>query len=188
MNGKVLVAGGEFGSSEQNASAELYDPTSGTWTVTGSLNTGRGFHTATLLPDAKVLVAGGQTGIPGVTLASAELYDPASGTWTVTGSLDTPRSIHTATLLPNGMVLGAAGGGSFGPLASAELYIGPATARSQPLNISARANVGIGDNVLIAGIIVSGTDPAPVVFRALGRTLAAIGITGVLDNPTLRAA
>ena len=56
------------------------------WTATGSLNTARRFHTATLLPSGKVLVAGGQ-GNGNNTLSSAELYDPAAGTWTATGSL-----------------------------------------------------------------------------------------------------
>src|SRR5262245_31315551 len=67
---------------------------------TASLTTARYRHTATLLPNGQVLVAGGEgNGISA--LSSAELYDPASGTWGVTGSLTTARYIHTATLLPN---------------------------------------------------------------------------------------
>lgn len=100
---------------------------SGTWTKTGSLNTARSFHTATLLPNGQVLVAGG-IDAAGNRLASAELYNPATGKWTVTGSMATARSGHTATLLPNGEVLVA--GGSFSVsiagivsyTATAELY------------------------------------------------------------------
>lgn len=91
------------------------------WEYTGSLKTARLRHTATLLSDGKVLVAGG--GVPHGSLTSAELYDPATGTWSTTGSLNDGRGDHTATLLPNGMVLVAGGGRRGGvPLASAELY------------------------------------------------------------------
>ena len=103
----VLVAGGFDTGLNALDSAELYDPASGTWTATGSLNTARYYHTATLLPNGMVLVAGGVDTT--AAFASAELYDPASGTWTATGSLNTARITHTATLLPNGMVLVAGG-------------------------------------------------------------------------------
>ena len=56
---RVLVAGGTVSSFQVSASAELFDPASGTWTATGNLNTARSSHTATLLPNGKVLVAGG---------------------------------------------------------------------------------------------------------------------------------
>ena len=95
---------------------------SGTWTETGDLITARWDHTATLLPDGTVLVAGGGV-FEGS--ASAELYDPASGTWTETGDLLNVRFVHTATLLPNGKVLVAGGlDEHFPPIAtaSAELY------------------------------------------------------------------
>src|SRR5262249_15960105 len=61
------------------------------WTATGSMGTGREFHTATLLPNGRVLVAGGYNGSY---LSSAELYDPGTGTWTATGSMGTARDVH----------------------------------------------------------------------------------------------
>src|SRR5205814_2326777 len=103
-----------------DAHFSLNAPASGIiWSFTGSLNTARFFHTATLLPNGMVLVATGFTGFSTLS-ATAELYDPASGAWTATGSLNTARYAHTATLLLNGMVLVAGGGGSDGTLASAE--------------------------------------------------------------------
>src|SRR5215831_5703707 len=108
LNGKVLIAGGS--SSRQNpgqrASAELFDPTTNTFTPTGDRTTGRVGHTATLLPDGRVLIVGGTNmGF----LGTAELYDPATGTFSATGSMVTPQMSHTATLLDNGKVLIAGG-------------------------------------------------------------------------------
>src|SRR2546427_10619757 len=79
---------------------------------TGSLTTPRDLHTATLLNNGKVLVAGGigPTTFPLV----AELFDPASGTFTATGSLGAVRHSATATLLKNGKVLVAGGKGAPG--------------------------------------------------------------------------
>src|SRR3989440_1721119 len=93
----------------------------GSWSVTGSLNTARYLHTAALLSNGMVLVAGGYDSNTHV-LASAELYDPVSGSWTFTGNLNTARTVKNATLLTNGMVLVAAGSTNSGILASAELY------------------------------------------------------------------
>ncbi len=89
--------------------------TTPTWVPTGSLNTTRAGHTATLLPNGKVLVAGGNGG-----LDSAELYDPATATWSVTGRMQVGRRGHTATLLPNGLVLVVGDGDSVSD--NAELY------------------------------------------------------------------
>jgi len=110
------IAIGLFAISTSTASAQ----TSGTWTNTGSLNTPRASHTATLLPSGDVLVVGGQDATGD--LASAELYTPATGMWTAAGSMSTPRIGHSATLLGNGDVLVAGGDNGTGLLASAELY------------------------------------------------------------------
>ena len=84
-------------------------PFSGTWAATGSLLAARAQHTATLLPNGKVLVSGGLDSSGVSVLASTELYDPAAGTWMPTGALITARYAHTATLLPNGHVLVSGG-------------------------------------------------------------------------------
>ncbi|MCA1815693.1 MAG: hypothetical protein LC746_04670, partial [Acidobacteria bacterium] len=126
QNGKVLVAGGYSTCSNSSCpalnSAELYDPASGAWSLTGNLNFARYNHTATLLPDGTVLVAGFFSFGSFEAVATAELYDPITGTWKRTGDLNAPRGLHTATLLPNGKVLVAAGASDgFGELNSAEL-------------------------------------------------------------------
>jgi WD40 repeat protein len=118
-DGKVLVAGG--GMHEQ--SAELYDPDTGTWSLTGDLEQRVAFHTATLLQDGEVLVAGGVSG--SAVTRSAELYQVETGLWNFTDSLAKARYLHPATLLPDGTVL-VAGGFSFNngyhTYRSAELY------------------------------------------------------------------
>ena len=106
QNGQVLVAGGWDDNDvipTPLASAELYDPVTGTWSVTGNLNASRLAHTATLLPDGRVLIAAGYTNnwvpshggfaVSPTSLNSAELYDPATGTWSVTASLNTVSQV-----------------------------------------------------------------------------------------------
>ncbi len=107
-DGRVLVAGGYYldsilGERAINE-AEIYDPATGTWQYTGSLNVARQLHTATTLSDGRILVAAGRDG-NNAWLASAEIYDPTTGAWSLTGSLNQSRYAHTATLLSNGQVL-----------------------------------------------------------------------------------
>jgi WD40 repeat protein len=87
------------------------------WSVTGTMINDHVLHTATLLSDGKVLVAGGVT--EGDEPGHAELYDPASGSWTATRQMSAGRHVHTATLLPDGRVLVA--GGEASPTTT-ELY------------------------------------------------------------------
>ena len=128
LNGKVLVTGGAPDSQGDSSlsSAEIYDPDSGAWTTIASMSIARQNHTATLLPDGRVLVAGGAD--VGYFNSSAEIYDPVTGVWTSTGAMQIERGIHTATLLPNGKVLAAGGNHNTASaptivtLSSAELY------------------------------------------------------------------
>ena len=118
----MLVAGGYNSTSGYVASTEVYDPATAMWTTTGALATARDGHTATLLPNGKVLVAGGYNSTSG-RVASAEVYDPATGMWTTTGALATARDGHTAALLPSGKVLVAGGVDHSGNLLSgSEMY------------------------------------------------------------------
>jgi hypothetical protein len=125
-DGRVLVAGGitKFVNpvdSRALSSAEIYDPALGTWTVVAPLSEARFAHTATTLPDGRVLVVFGSPGF-GIPSASAELYDPSSGAWTpVPGAIE-PHYGHTATLLRDGTVLIVGGYRDDEALASAELF------------------------------------------------------------------
>jgi len=174
-NGKVLVAGGTDGTGTAKSeniikSAELYDPSAGVWTATGSMTTPRAQHTATLLPNGKVLVAGGYNGkIDNNLLASAELYDPATGRWTVTGSLNIARCFHTATLLSNGKVLVAGGCGETDHQpASAELF-DPATEKWTTTGALNNGRYGHTATLLHNGqVLISGAGSAELYSPATG--------------------
>jgi Kelch motif protein/galactose oxidase-like protein len=107
QDGNVLVTGGvpPCCGGLVTKTAELYDVKTGTWRVTGPMNSVRSGHTASLLADGRVLVvAGGGTNFPDV-LDTAEVYDPATGKWTYTGKLFSGRTGHSATVLQDGKVL-----------------------------------------------------------------------------------
>jgi Kelch motif len=129
-NGQVLLAAGYnpgFTSAPAFiATAELYNPSTGQWSPTGTLPSARRYQAAVLLPNGQVLVAGGQDSSFS-SIADAALYNPATGSWQTTASMHENRAAPVAELLGNGTVLVAGGlnysNGSFvGSLASAEIY------------------------------------------------------------------
>src|SRR5436853_442598 len=137
QNGKVLIAGRTGITISPCAelydpvggpvrTAELYDPVADTFTsIASTMSVERQFHTATLLPNGKVLLAGGLTNAGSVATATADLYDPATNTFHATGPMASTRMHHTATSLGNGVILIV--GGTMQPTSplgetSAELY------------------------------------------------------------------
>ena len=129
LDGRVLVAGGDDGTGTPLASAEIYDPNTGEWTPASPMITGREYAMSLLLPNGKVLVAGG--GGANGALDSAEIFDPndpndpagTSGIWQATGAMNTPHVGTGLALLADGNVVVAGGtnGGAL-PTRSVEIY------------------------------------------------------------------
>jgi hypothetical protein len=173
QNGEVLVAGGDrvTGIRVTGITAELYNPSTGKWTTTGSMIQPGYPQTATLLPSGEVLATGGD-GYEGETLATAELYNPSTGTWSTTGSMNVGR-VTVAGLLQNGQVL-VAGGYSYSGLvgytllASAELY-----------------NPSTGKWSFTASMTKANSSPTPPVLLTNGDALVANA--GQFYNPGMAA-
>jgi hypothetical protein len=126
------------------------------------MNTHRAAHTATLLPDGKVLIAGGfrEEGTAEISIASAEIYDPETNTFTPTSDMNEGRSGHTATLLSNGKVLIVGGWGPSHRLATAELYDPHAGTFSYTASLSA-PRAGMTATLLKDGrVLMAGGDSA----------------------------
>ncbi|WP_164014539.1 kelch repeat-containing protein [Pyxidicoccus trucidator] len=131
QDGRVLLIGGTTvrgffeGSSVRTTSVELYDPDTGRWRDTGFLNLARSGHTATVLADGRVLVAGG-VGANGKIIPWVELYDVEQETWTLTAPLSTARSSHVTTQLADGRVLVAGGVSPGGAVLASTEVVQPA--------------------------------------------------------------
>jgi hypothetical protein len=193
-NGMVLIAGGSdfFLHVPSLASAELYSPATGTFAVTGSLNTGRFEHTSTLLSDGTVLVAGGKSQDPlngAVFLASAESYDPLTGAFAQTGSMSIARISPTATLLNDGKVLIAGGQGNttgqFVSFASAELYE-PLSGTFTPTGSMSAARSGHTATLLSNGtvLVAGGSGASADLYELVVVSPASVTFTGQIVGTT----
>lgn len=172
-DGKVLIAGGFGGSgteSDPYRSTEIYDPGTGSFQPSGNMTIGRSSHTATLLKNGKLLIAGGWTGRYNVR-RSAELYDPTTGVFAPTGDMVIERAGNVAALLPDGRVLVAGGEDrSENALASAELY-DPATGKftrtgdmTEPRGAATATSLRNGKVLIVGG--GSGHYPSQNVYRS----------------------
>lgn len=124
-DGRVLFAGGYRSPSGAGFSAacDFFQSATNAWGAAASMNDRRAFHACVLLPDGKVLVAGGYKTNDYMAMASAEVFDPVTGLWSLTNPMTTPRNRPAGVLLTNGkaLVIGTTSTYSSGPL-SAELY------------------------------------------------------------------
>ena len=171
--GRVLVVGGAIREEGRAglASAEQFDPATGTWAPAGHLTQARANHTATLLESGEVLVAGGlhEAGSGTVALGSVELFHPGTGRWRAIEPLAVARFAHTATRLDDGRVL-VVGGIERAPgdgrevvlLASAEIY-DPATGGWRPAALPAVGRAGHTAVLLPDGRVLVAGGGAPFV-------------------------
>ncbi|MEO8661016.1 MAG: kelch repeat-containing protein [Bryobacteraceae bacterium] len=181
-NGKVLIAGGCTTSSCSAATrtAEIYDPTTGKWTMTGSMAGIHYYSAATLLPGGRVLVEGGcSLGNCNAITASAEVYNPGTGKWTLTGAMSTARDYHTATLMANGKVL-VAGGFSGGN--SVEIY-DPAAGKWSSAAPMVYAHAQHAAVLLVNGsVLVAGSNSPSVYCEIYNPSTNAWALTGLMGT------
>jgi hypothetical protein len=183
LDGRVLLAAGRSGGypDVSLSSAEIYDPVSGTFRATASLNTVRHQHSATLLPDGRVLVVGGYNPSQGW-LSSAEIYDPATGQWSITRPIFAHGVTHTATLLKDGRVLVMAGtiqSGSGGPDDRVEIF-DPKTNRWQQAALHENTGGNQTATLLIDGrVLIAGGSADPAIYDPTSDTWQPAGSLAV---------
>jgi V8-like Glu-specific endopeptidase len=167
-DGRVLLVAGRSGAypDVSLSSAEIYDPANGAFRATVPLSTTRHQHSATLLPDGRVLVIGGYNPSQGW-LSSAEIYDPATGQWNITQPIFAHGVTHTATLLQDGRVLvmaGAIQSGSAGPDDRAEIF-DPNTSRWQQAARHENTEGGATATLLPDGrVLIAGGSADPAIY------------------------
>ncbi len=181
VGGKVLVVGT---SRSGTGISDIYDPATNSWSATGNLNVPRYLHTATVLANGTVLVAGGCSPAVGGVLSSLELFDPATGQWTRVGNLSEARMSQTATLLPSGQVLFSGGlNGAQVPTASTEL-VDSLNLQAVPTSVPGAPGAGygnIGDRVVTLNWSAPGDDGgAPITGYRLTTFVGAVLQSSVL--------
>jgi len=178
---EMIIWGGSNGSRHFNT-GRRYSPSADSWTATSVTNApdGRSRHIA-VWTGSEMIVWGGEGAH---FFNTGGRYNPSTGSWTATSTTNAPtgRSGRTAVWTGSEMIIWGANTGEPGSRTGGRYcaYVAP-----QLGNISTRAFVQAGDNVVIGGFIVQGTEPKRVIIRAIGPELTQYGVPNALANPTL---
>lgn len=183
LDGHVLVVGG----ADAPTTAEIYEPVTGEFSITGSLVAEHVYHTAVLLEDGRVLIIGGRDVAVDTSQATCEIYDPAAGTFALTDSLKNDRYGHESALLSDGTVIVLGGGQTTTPgsgitLYSAEIF-DPLSETwrelAQTIPVSERAFSSIllddGNLLVFMDMGIVRYDPSSEAFTYIGDTLSRHG-------------
>lgn len=190
-SGDVLVVGGASAVAVPAAlsSVERYSPASGNWSTQAQLLTPRRNHTATVLPDGRVVVVGGQSG-SGTLLSSTEIYDPGTDSWAPGAELPASRELHGASLMPDGRVVVTGGSGAGGVVLADSIVYDPAAntwqalaALAVPRHSHSSTWLPNGSLLLLGGRSASGlTASVEVLSVRDGGAIAGAGTPGIQGN------
>src|SRR5437867_7377055 len=182
IGGKFYVVGGRIMSSTD--ALEMYDPQTNTWSTRAPMPTPRSGIAAAVVNN-ELWVFGGED-VPDLVLhAEVEVYNPVSNSWREESDMTLPRHGIWASVIGNKIYIpgGGAGASAIGPTNTNQIFT--PTQGTNLGNISTRAFVQTGDNVMIGGFIVQGTEPKRVIIRAIGPELSQYGVLNPLADPTL---
>ena len=187
-DGRVLVAGGTDAAGATQNTAEVYDPATGHWTLTGTMPVARAGFTMTLLPDGRVVAAGGFGSNPSQALTTADLFDPVTGGWTSASAMSYGRRFQAATALADGtvMVVGGHGPAADSYLTYAEIYTPPpARVSYPPTTFHPITPIRLLDSRHANGLNGVFYPNVPRLFQVTGRggvPASAVAVTGILTT------
>jgi len=189
-DGRVLITGGFKGAGNSFTvldSAEIFNPNNNTFTSVGNMTTPRTFHTATLLLDGRVLIAGGNSDVAGTNLNSAEIFNPITNTFSSVGNLNSKRFYHTENLLSDGRVLIA--GGNNIAIKSTEIFdpntsiFTPGPDMNMPRAHHASTRLNDGRILLVNGLVIGSImsvdiyNPASNIFTSATSSAEQLGLS-----------
>jgi N-acetylneuraminic acid mutarotase len=184
---EMIVWGGYNGTAPSNTGAR-YNPTANTWTATSLVSApdGRSAHAVGWTGD-EMIVWGGYSSQQARFLNTGGRYNPRTDTWTATATINAPHEAQGPTGVWTGTRMIVWGGFFSISTDNYSLSTGAALCSKfvRLANISTRAFVQTGDNVLFGGLIVTGSGPKKIVLRALGPSLSNFGIADALPDPVL---